>query len=174
MWFYAKDDRPIGPISEEEMTVLIRDGVVTSSTLVWKKGMADWQDAAGAGLLARAATEGVVPPALPTGPNASAGDMTLAVLTHILCLFAGFLAPLVVLLATRNRYVKDNARRAMNWQISWIIYILIAFLLSFVLIGIPILFILIVLQPIFCIIAAAKAANGEAWKYPMAIPFTGR
>ena len=41
-WFYASEGRQIGPVSEEELTRLVRDGVVTPATLVWREGLADW------------------------------------------------------------------------------------------------------------------------------------
>ena len=96
---------------------------------------------------------------------------TLAVLTHILTLVAHFIAPLIILLVSKDEYVKKHARRALNWQISAIIYFVVSFVLVLVLVGIFLLIALAVLDLVFVIIAAVKAGNDELWDYPMAIRF---
>jgi len=153
---------------------LIQSGVVTASTLVWKSGMADWQGAGAVGLVTEGAPDTGQPPTLPFAPSeATSGPTAMAVLTHILGLFTGVLGPLVVLAATQSAAVKRHARQALNWQISFLIYLVLAGLLCLIVIGMPLLFLLIVLNPIFCVVAAAKAADGQDWKYPLAIPFLG-
>jgi uncharacterized RDD family membrane protein YckC len=47
-WYYADGDSKIGPIPQEQFDCLVADGTVTPETLVWSKGMADWQPLAGA------------------------------------------------------------------------------------------------------------------------------
>ncbi|MFH1076145.1 MAG: DUF898 family protein [Pseudomonadota bacterium] len=42
-WYYAKDNKPIGPLSESEIKPLIKTGELSSNTLVWHRGMTDWQ-----------------------------------------------------------------------------------------------------------------------------------
>ena len=42
-WYYAQEGQRIGPVSDEELTRLTKDNVVTPSTLVWRYGMAEWQ-----------------------------------------------------------------------------------------------------------------------------------
>jgi uncharacterized Tic20 family protein len=58
-----------------------------------------------------------------------------------------------------------------NWLISVIIYAVIFVLLSFIVIGIPLLVMLAVLTVIFPIIGAIKASNGEVWRYPLSFSF---
>lgn len=42
-WHYAgKNDEPIGPLSESEMTELAERGEINASTLVWNDTMPDW------------------------------------------------------------------------------------------------------------------------------------
>jgi uncharacterized RDD family membrane protein YckC len=41
-WFYAKDGRQVGPVSEEDIRALIRDGVIPASSLVWHAGLENW------------------------------------------------------------------------------------------------------------------------------------
>lgn len=42
-WFYAVGTDRKGPVSEEEFQRLVGQGVITSGTLVWREGMANWQ-----------------------------------------------------------------------------------------------------------------------------------
>lgn len=98
-------------------------------------------------------------------------DRTLAIFTHVLALFFGFLAPLIVLLVSKSDYVKKHAKKALNWQFSRLIYSLASFILILVLVGIFFLLALAVLNLIFCIIAAVKAGNDELWDYPLSIRF---
>ncbi|MES0098639.1 RDD family protein [Mesorhizobium sp. M0019] len=42
MWYYAKGSEHVGPLSEEELSALIRGGEVTAATLVWKEDMSNW------------------------------------------------------------------------------------------------------------------------------------
>lgn len=97
-------------------------------------------------------------------------DTGLAALTHILALFTWIIGPLLVYLITDDEYVKENAANALNWQISFSIYMVISFILLFVLIGILLLAIFSVMNLVVCIMAALKASDGEAWSYPLALP----
>lgn len=175
MWYYARSGSSVGPVGDEEMAGLIRDGAVTGATLVWKEGMANWQSAAAAGLLSALPPPppGVppLPPVPARPPEAPAGDRSLPVLAHILALLTGFIGPLIVLLATQDAEARAHARRALNWQISLILYLFVSFLLAFVLIGIPLMIALSVCNFIFCIVAAVKAGSGILWDYPMIIRF---
>jgi uncharacterized protein DUF4339 len=42
-WYYALGNDRQGPVEDAELDRLIASGVVTSDTLVWRAGMADWQ-----------------------------------------------------------------------------------------------------------------------------------
>lgn len=98
-------------------------------------------------------------------------DTTFGAITHILALFTWVVGPLIVLVATEDEFVKENARNALNWQIMFSIYLFISFVLVFLLIGIVFLLIIPLLDLAFCIIAAVKASDGEAWEYPITIDF---
>ena len=41
-WFYARGDMQRGPVTEGELGDLIKDGIITSETRVWREGMSDW------------------------------------------------------------------------------------------------------------------------------------
>lgn len=42
-WYYAIDKEQKGPVTMEQLTELVRQGVIQGSTLVWHRGMAEWQ-----------------------------------------------------------------------------------------------------------------------------------
>lgn len=42
VWFYEKDGKPAGPVSEEELWELLKTGVITKDSLVWKEPMEKW------------------------------------------------------------------------------------------------------------------------------------
>jgi uncharacterized protein len=98
-------------------------------------------------------------------------DNTLNIITHVLGLFSGFIGALIIFLVTKEKDVKEHAKKALNWQISLLIYSFISGILIFVLIGFLLIPILGILNIIFCIMAAIKANKGELWNYPLTIQF---
>jgi uncharacterized Tic20 family protein len=68
-----------------------------------------------------------------------------------------------------SQFVADQARESLNFQISLLIYALISGVLVVVLIGLLLLPIIWVVGVILTIIASVKAANGEAYRYPLTI-----
>ena len=67
--------------------------------------------------------------------------------------------------------IDAHGRMVLNWIISVFIYALICAPLCFLLIGIPMLFVLGIAAVVFPIIGAIKANDGILWKYPASIPF---
>ena len=52
-------------------------------------------------------------------------EKTMAILSHVLCLVAGFIAPLIIYLVKKDEsaYVKEHAKESLNFQITmFIIY----------------------------------------------------
>ena len=101
----------------------------------------------------------------------SGADKTLAIVTHILGWVTGFIGPLIVFLIAKDKFTKDNAKNALNWQFSLIIYLILSAILMIVLIGFLMIFVVVVLNVIFSIIAAVKASEGIVWRYPLSIGF---
>jgi hypothetical protein len=99
----------------------------------------------------------------------------LLFLPHLLGIFTGFIGALVIMLVAEDEQLKKHAKEALNWQFSALIYSVLATLLMITIILIPVsiiaLFVIGVLNLVFCIIATVKASNGELWKYPVSIPF---
>ena len=88
-------------------------------------------------------------------------------------LFLGFVAPLVVLLVfgPRSAYVRAHAVESLNFNLTWLLYGIVAVILAFVLIGIPILIVLGIAYLVLVIIASVRANNGEVYRYPATIRF---
>ena len=86
---------------------------------------------------------------------------------------ANIIAPLVMWQIKKDEmpFGSSQAKECLNFQISMTIYALIAAVLMFVLIGFLLLPALYVLDIVFTIIAAVKANEGIAYKYPMTIRF---
>lgn len=82
-----------------------------------------------------------------------------------------FLGPLIIWLAKRDSSPEIDAhgKEALNFQISMLIYSIIAGVLCLVLIGFAILLILHVLNVVFVIIASIKASEGRLYRYPLTI-----
>jgi uncharacterized Tic20 family protein len=101
-----------------------------------------------------------------------------ATLAHLLAVVSayvalGFIAPFIVLLVfgERSKFVRLHAVEALNFNLSWALYTVVAVILAIVLIGIPILILLAIAYVILVIIAATKARNGEPFYYPATIHF---
>ena len=67
--------------------------------------------------------------------------------------------------------VDREGKKALNFQISFTLYMFVACILVFVLVGILFLAILGLLQLIFVILAVFKTLNDEKFEYPMTIKF---
>ena len=81
--------------------------------------------------------------------------------------------PLIVWLLKRDESPEIDAhgKEALNFQISMLIYNIIAGVFCLILIGFLILPILWVLNAVLSIIAAIKASDGELYRYPLTIRF---
>jgi uncharacterized Tic20 family protein len=81
------------------------------------------------------------------------------------------LGPLIVWLAKRNDSpeIDEYGKESLNFQISMLIYNVIAAVLCLVLIGFIILAILHILNLVLVIIASIQASEGKFYRYPMTI-----
>lgn len=87
--------------------------------------------------------------------------------------FGHLLGPLVIWLLKRDEYpfVDQQGKESLNFQISMTLYALLASLLIVILIGIFLLGLLCLMDITLVIVAAVKASNGEAYRYPFTIRF---
>ena len=97
----------------------------------------------------------------------------LTQLLDIVTGFGGFIVPLILWLAQRDRVISMDlhGKSIMNFQISMFIYAIICFPLILLFgLGIIGLVVIGVLLFVFPIVNAVKASNGEAPYYPLSIP----
>ena len=87
--------------------------------------------------------------------------------------FGSIIAPLVIWLIKKEEFefVDEQGKEALNFQISILIYAIVAGLLCFVCIGFFLLPAVYIFNLIFLLIAAVKANNGEHYRYPISIRF---
>lgn len=100
-------------------------------------------------------------------------EKTWVLLAHFGGIVLGFIAPLITFLVKGNESptVRAHSLQALNFQITWAIATLVAFILSVVTCGVlfflPIVTWVVII--VFSIIAGIKANEGVLYKYPMSI-----
>lgn len=96
-------------------------------------------------------------------------EKTFAIIANISPLLFGFIGPLVIFLIKKDqsKFVRENARHALNFQISVLIYAIISLFLMLFIIGFFLIIILAISNFILIIIGAIKASNGEIYSYPL-------
>ena len=100
-------------------------------------------------------------------------DKTLALITHLSGIVAGFIVPLIIWLINKDKpekgFLIDQSKEALNFQITVFIAIVISWILAFVLIGLLLMPLVGIANLVLCIIAGIKANNGESYRYPFAL-----
>jgi uncharacterized protein len=101
----------------------------------------------------------------------SSDDKNIAVLTHLGGIFFGFIPALIVWLLKKDdsAFIGEQAREALNFQITVLIGYVVAWVLAFVLIGFLLLPAIYVANLVLCIIAAVNVSKGEEYRYPFAL-----
>ena len=129
-------------------------------------------------------TTSPLPPPLPAGgPSVAASSSNIRnwnILCHASALLGVFfhfpghlIGPLIVWLAKRDDSPEIDAhgKESLNFQISMLIYNVIAAVFCLVLIGFFFLAVLWVLNAVFVIVASIQASDGKFYRYPMTIRF---
>ena len=121
-----------------------------------------------------------LPPPAPVNVSAIANQRTWAAFIHASALLGVFfhfpghiLGPLILWLVKRDDAPELDAhgKEAVNFQISMLIYNIVAALFCLVLVGFIFLAILWILNAVLVIIAAIQASDGKFYRYPMTIRF---
>ena len=101
----------------------------------------------------------------------SQDDKTMALLAHLGGIFFGFIPSLVIWLIKKDSspFVADQAKEALNFQITLIFGYILSFILMFIIIGIFMVWALVIANLVLCIVAGIKANGGEEYRYPFAI-----
>lgn len=103
--------------------------------------------------------------------NVSEQERTLALITHLLCLFFSFIPPLVIYLTQKDQsaYIREHAKEALNFQLSVLVYMTAGIMLMIVLIGFLVLFIVPIANIVLVIIATIKANDNILYRYPFSL-----
>ncbi len=104
---------------------------------------------------------------------------TWAAITHIAAFsflvlpFGNIFGPLSIWIIKREHspFIDFHGKQEVNFQISLTLYVFIAGILIFFLVGIPLLVLVFLLGFIIPIVAAVKSLNGEYYYPPMTIQF---
>ncbi|MGI6455224.1 MAG: DUF4870 domain-containing protein [bacterium] len=91
----------------------------------------------------------------------------------LLPVIGNIMGPLICWLIKRedSEFVDDQGKEALNFQITIVICLVISILLSFVVIGIPLLIATFLYWVIFMAIAAVQVNNNIRYRYPLVIRF---
>lgn len=102
---------------------------------------------------------------------ANADEKNIAVVTHITGIFFSIFPGLIVWLLKKDEspYISEQAREALNFQITLLIAYLIAGVLVFILIGFLLFFLIWLANILFSIMAAVAASKGENYRYPLSL-----
>ena len=97
----------------------------------------------------------------------------LAAFVPVVPVLGGIIGPLIIWQIKKDEYpfVDEQGKEAVNFQISILIYELVAALLCFACVGCVLLPAVIVFDVVFLVIAAIKANNGHHYRYPLTIRF---
>ena len=105
-------------------------------------------------------------PAVPTSD-----EKTWGMLAHGGGIFFSFLPALIIYLTKGNEsaFVREEAKEALNFQITLVIAYVVSTVLVIVLIGLLMLLAVWVASMVLMIMAAIAANNGTAYRYPVNI-----
>ena len=103
----------------------------------------------------------------------SSDDRTMAMLAHLLGILTAFIGPLVIWLINKDKpekaFVNDQAKEALNFQITVTIAYIVASALSVILLGLLLIPVIMIANLVLCILAGLKANEGVAYRYPFAL-----
>jgi uncharacterized Tic20 family protein len=113
-----------------------------------------------------------IPPEPPVSVR-STDDKNLAMLTHLSGIILSIIVPLIVWLMHKDRpekaYLVSEAKEALNFQITILIGYVICWILTIIIIGAFLTWLLWIVNLVFCIIAAVKVSSDGSYRYPFAL-----
>jgi uncharacterized Tic20 family protein len=109
------------------------------------------------------------------GPPPTPDERTMAMICYITAIFGWlcWVGPLIFYVTRKDSaFLQDQSRTALNWALTVVIFFVAPLILFFCP---PIAFLLIfavgITNLVFCIIAAMKANQGIAYRFPFSIKF---
>ena len=115
--------------------------------------------------------------AMPITYEVSSNSRNLAMVSHLSAFVAFFgipalVGPLVLWLLNRDDpFVERQAKEALNFNISFLLYGVVAAISIVLLIGLLALPAVVITWFVLVIVASVKAANSEDYRYPVTIRF---
>lgn len=116
-------------------------------------------------------TSPLTPPPAPMTGETTSDERTMAMLAHLGGILFGFIPSLVIWLIKKDQsaFVADQAKEALNFQITCIIAAIISGLLIFIVVGCFLLPAVQIAMIVFSIIGGIAANKGTAYRYPFAL-----
>lgn len=98
-------------------------------------------------------------------------EKNIATVTHLGGTVFSFIPSLIVWILKKDdsAYIGEQAKEALNFQITMLIAEFIAGLLVVILVGFLLMGIIWLVNIVFCIIAAISTSKGETYRYPFAL-----
>ncbi len=98
-------------------------------------------------------------------------DKNIATVTHLGGTVFSFIPSFIVWILKKDdsAYLSDQAKEALNFQITMLIAQFIAGILVWILIGFILIPIVWIANVVFCIIAAISTSKGEKYRYPICL-----
>lgn len=98
-------------------------------------------------------------------------DKNIATVTHLGGTVFSFIPALIVWVLKKddNAYISDQAKEALNFQITVLMAQFVAGFLAIILIGFVFMGIIWLANVVLCIIAAISTSKGEKYRYPLTL-----
>ena len=107
----------------------------------------------------------------PAGTDIPQDSRNMGMLCHLLGLFTSFIGPLVLWLIKKDtdKFVDDQGKEALNFQITVMIASFVGGLLTMVCIGVILLAAVWIADLVLCILACVAASKGQYYRYPFTL-----
>lgn len=98
-------------------------------------------------------------------------DKNIATITHLAGTIFFFIPSLIVWLLKKDDsvFIADQAKEALNFQITVTLAMFISNILVVILIGLAFIPVVWLANIVFCIIAAISTSKGETYRYPVCL-----
>ncbi|MDP1659869.1 MAG: DUF4870 domain-containing protein [Methylotenera sp.] len=107
----------------------------------------------------------------PNNAHPSNDDKNIATITHLGGTVFSFVPALIVWILKKDdsEYISDQAKEALNFQITVLLAYFISWVLAWILIGFVFMLIIWVFNIVLSIIAAISTSKGETYRYPFTL-----
>lgn len=100
-------------------------------------------------------------------------DRTIALITHLSGIIAGFIVPLIIWLINKDKpekaWLTEQSKEALNFQITLLLAYIVCMVLTIVFIGALLMPLVWIFGLIFMILAGVAANKGENYRYPVTL-----